>query len=55
VIPDIPPGDYSVVAFPDPRLLVGPEFPTLLAASGKRVKVEAGSAVQVDLRVARQQ
>jgi hypothetical protein len=54
-IPDVPPGEYTAVAFQEFNLVASPEFPSLLAASGKSVKVEAGSAAQVDLRVARQQ
>jgi hypothetical protein len=54
-VPDLPPGEYTVVALPgppgDPLL---PEFQSLLIANGKRVKVEAGSTAQVDLRLARQ-
>jgi hypothetical protein len=52
-IRDVPPGEYTAVAFREFNLVASPEFPSLLAASGKRVKVEAGSAAQVDLRVAK--
>jgi hypothetical protein len=55
VIPDVPPGEYTLVAFPDPRLLTGPDFPSLLAANGKRVEVEAGGSAQVELKLMRQQ
>jgi len=55
VIRDVPPGEYTAVAMRRP--LPGPtspEFLSLLAANGKRVRVEAGSSAQLDLRVARQ-
>jgi hypothetical protein len=54
LIRDVPPGEYTAVAMQRP--LPGPtspEFLSLLAANGKRVRVEAGSPAQVDLRVAR--
>jgi hypothetical protein len=54
LIRDVPPGEYTAVAMRRP--LPGPtspEFLSLLAANGKRVRVEAGSSAQVDLRVAR--
>jgi hypothetical protein len=54
VIRDVPPGEYTAVAMQRP--LPGPtspEFLSLLAANGKRVRVEAGSSAQIDLRVAR--
>jgi hypothetical protein len=55
LIRDVPPGEYTAVAMRRP--LPGPtspEFLGLLAANGKRVRVEAGSSAQLDLRVARQ-
>jgi hypothetical protein len=52
-IPDVPPGEYTAVAFQEFNLVASPEFLNLLAASGKRIKVEAGAAAQVDLRVGR--
>ncbi len=54
VLRDLPPGEYTAVAVQgavgDPAR---PEFSAMLSASGRRVRVEAGSAAQVDLRVAR--
>ncbi len=52
-ISDLPPGEYTAVAitgtfFVDPRT---PSFATAASRDGKRLKVEAGSAAQVDLRV----
>ncbi len=52
-IRDVPPGEYTAVAFQEFNLVASPEFASLLAASGKRVKVEAGSAAQADLRMAK--
>ncbi len=53
MVRDIPPGDYTAVAlqnnFGDP---LSPEFADMLVANGKRVRVEAGSSAQVDLRLA---
>jgi hypothetical protein len=54
-IPDVPPGEYTAVAFQEFNLVASPEFSTLLEANGKRVKVETGAASQVDLRVSRPQ
>ena len=51
-IPDVPPGEYTAVAgkgFPD---FGSAAFATLLTSSGKRVRVEAGSTEQADLRLA---
>jgi hypothetical protein len=53
-IRDVPPGDYTAVAFQDLGPIGIPVLQRMLAESGKRVKVEAGAASQVDLRVARQ-
>ena len=53
VIPDVPPGEYTAVAVRDASDLVGPDFPSLLTAGGKRVTVDAGSAEQVELRVSK--
>jgi hypothetical protein len=50
-IPDIPPGEYTAAAFPDIEALGSPDFQSLLAASGTRVRVDAGSAAVVELRV----
>jgi hypothetical protein len=55
VIPDIPPGEYTLLAFPDPRVLTSPDFPSLLVENGKRFTVEAGASAQVDLKLMRQQ
>jgi hypothetical protein len=52
-IPDVPPGDYTVIAVPDFSTGSSAEFPNLLASSGKRVKVEAGAMAHVDLRVSK--
>jgi hypothetical protein len=55
VVRDVPPGDYTAVALPnnlgDP---LSAEFAAMLVANGKRVRVEAGSSAQIDLRLARQ-
>jgi hypothetical protein len=51
-IADIPPGEYTAVAgkgFPD---FGSADFATMLTSSGKRVRVEAGSTAQADLRLA---
>jgi len=53
-IADVPPGEYTAVAFQDVGSLFSPSFAAILASSGKRVTVEAGAAAQVDLRLARQ-
>jgi Carboxypeptidase regulatory-like domain len=53
-IADVPPGEYTAVAFAELNLLFSPGFPEVLASSGKRVKVEAGAAAQVELQVVRQ-
>lgn len=54
LIPDLPPGEYTAVAVQgsvgDP---LRPEFVSLLASNGKRVRIEAKSAEQVDLRVSK--
>jgi len=54
-IPDLPPGEYTAVAVEGPYAgdPLRPEFMSALARDGKRVKVEAGVTVQVELRVAR--
>jgi hypothetical protein len=52
-IRDVPPGEYTVVAFADAGPIGMAELERMLAASGKRVAVEAGAAAQVDLRVAK--
>jgi Carboxypeptidase regulatory-like domain len=55
LIPDVPPGAYTVIAVQDFYGLVErPEFSGVLASSGKRVKVEAGATAQVDLKAVRQ-
>jgi hypothetical protein len=54
-IRDVPPGSYTAVAIPDFGLITTPNFPTMLAASGRRVQVEAGATAPVDLELARQQ
>jgi Carboxypeptidase regulatory-like domain len=51
-IADIPPGEYTAVAgkgFPD---FGSADFAGMLTSSGKRVRVEAGSTAQADLRLA---
>ncbi|HEY1759892.1 MAG TPA: carboxypeptidase-like regulatory domain-containing protein [Bryobacteraceae bacterium] len=54
-VPDLPPGEYTVVALQgQPGDPLRPEFTSLLTANGKRVKVESGSTTQVELRLARQ-
>lgn len=50
-IPDVPPGSYTILAVPDFSTGASLKFPSLLAANGKSVRVEAGSTVQVDLKV----
>jgi hypothetical protein len=52
-IPDVPPGSYTILAVPDFSTGASLEFPSLIAANGKRVRVEAGTTVQVDLKVSR--
>lgn len=52
-IADVPPGEYTAAAFRELGFLFSPEFRGVLAASGKSVRVEAGSAAQVDLRVSK--
>lgn len=50
-IADVPPGEYTAVAgkgFPD---FGSADFATMLTSSGKRVRVEAGSTAQADLRL----
>lgn len=54
VVADLPPGEYTAVALTqtfviDPRT---PDFATAAIRDGKRVKVEAGGAAQVELRIA---
>jgi hypothetical protein len=55
-IPDLPPGEYTAVAvegmLPFAADPLQPQFVSALARDGKRVKVEAGAAAQVELRVA---
>lgn len=54
-IRDVPPGEYTAVAVAgNPGDPGRPEFVSMLSSSGKRIRVEQGSAVQVDLRVAGQ-
>ncbi len=49
---DVPPGEYTAVAVEgSPGDPLGPDFATILAANGKRIRVEPGAAVQLDLRV----
>lgn len=53
-LPDLPPGSYTAVALAagsriDP---LTPAFTAALARDGKRVKIETGTAAQVDLRLA---
>jgi hypothetical protein len=53
-IRDLPPGEYTAVAVRGPLGdPLRPEFASLLVTNGKRVKVEAGAAAQVDLRVSK--
>ena len=52
-IADVPPGEYTALAFPELSLLFGPGFPGVLASSGKSVRVEAGATTEVDLKVVR--
>jgi hypothetical protein len=56
VVRDVPPGEYTAVAVSggvgDP---LRPEFQTMLTASGKRIRVEAGASVEADLRLTRPQ
>jgi hypothetical protein len=53
VIGDVPPGEYTVVAFPRNGSMKSVELLNLVAASGRRVKVEAGAAAQVELRMSK--
>jgi hypothetical protein len=53
-IRDLPPGEYTAIAVQGPLGdPLRPEFASLLVTNGRRVKVEAGAAAQVDLRVSR--
>jgi hypothetical protein len=53
-IRDLPPGEYTAIAVQGPLGdPLRPEFASLLVTNGKRVKVEAGAAAQMDLRVSK--
>jgi hypothetical protein len=56
-ISDLPPGEYTAVALKGFGFASGrdAEILSLLASNGKRVKVEAGASVQLDLRAAQPQ
>ena len=50
-IGDVPPGDYTILALQQaPADVMGPEFDSELAA-GERLRVEAGAAAAIDLRL----
>jgi len=50
---DLPPGEYTAVAVQElSRNPFGPEFLAMLAANGKRIRLEPGATVQTDLRIA---
>jgi len=50
---DVPPGEYTAVAVREsPQNPLGPDFSTILTANGKRIRVEPGANLQVDLRSA---
>ena len=48
---DRSPGEYSAVALQGPGTITSAEILRLLAASGKRIEIDAGAAAQVDLRL----
>jgi hypothetical protein len=54
VVPDLPPGSYQAIAIQEFRMVTTPDFPSLLTANGKRVKVEASATAQVEMKVTRQ-
>ena len=51
-IADVPPGEYTAVAGKPLHYFGSADFATMLTSSGKRVRVEAGSTAQADLRLA---
>lgn len=53
-IADVPPGRYTALAVPELNFVVAPEFPNVLASSGKRIEVEAGATAQVEIKLTRQ-
>lgn len=50
---DVPPGEYTVAVLPRPVMDYS-EFLAMLAAGGKRIRVDAGSVTPVDVGVARE-
>ena len=48
-MPDLPPGEYTMLAYRGTSDITSPEFQAVLAA-GERVKVEAGAVLQIDLK-----